>query len=110
MQHESKTTTDYAYFGATTQPHEYATTEDKDHAVDALLQLSESKNDIPSNNIPGDNSELLLIGSTVPDVAPTKIALTTEELTAAIKNIALTGNGKQNLNKHCNTNDMTMTM
>ena len=62
----------------------YATTEDEEDAIKGLLQLSAA--DIPGAEFPGDNSQLLLIGAHIPDVAPTDINI---ETAAAIENIAL---------------------
>ena len=66
---------------------DYATTEDEDNAIDALLQLSESQ--VATDIILGDNSTLLPIGANLPDTAPMNISLDTEAVTAAIENIAL---------------------
>ena len=49
----------------------YATTEDEDDAVEGLLQLSAADN--PGVDFPEDNSQLLPIGTGVPDTAPTDI-------------------------------------
>ena len=64
----------------------YATTEDKDDAIEGLLQLSAADN--PGVDFPGDNSQLLPIGACIPDAAPTDINLETTTVTAAIENIA----------------------
>ena len=83
-------TTDHAYHRQddyTDRPtfHAYATTEDEDNAIDALLQLSKSQ--VADENILSDNSELLPIGANLPDLAPTRIALDTDEVVAAMENI-----------------------
>ena len=65
----------------------YATTEDEDNAIECLLQLSATDN--PKADFPGDNSQLLPIGTRIPDAAPTDITLETAAVTATIENIAL---------------------
>ena len=65
----------------------YTTTEDEEDAIKGLLQLSAA--DIPGAKFPGDNSQLLLIGAHIPDIAPTDINIETAVVTAAIENIAL---------------------
>ena len=75
----------------------YATTEDKDNAIEGLLQLSTTDN--LGADFPGDNSQLLPIGARIPDVAPTDITLETAAVTAAIENITL----EQTVSKTTNT-------
>ena len=65
----------------------YATTEDEEDVIEGLLQLSAADN--PGVEFPGDNSQLLLIGAHIPDVAPTDINIETAVVTLAIENIAL---------------------
>ena len=65
----------------------YATTEDKDNAIEGLLQLSATDN--LGADFPGDNSQLLPIGACIPDVVPTDITLETAAVMAAIENITL---------------------
>ena len=65
----------------------YTTTEDEDNAIEGLLQLSATDN--PGADFPGDNSQLLPIGASIPDAAPTDITLQTAAVTATIENIAL---------------------
>ena len=72
---------------STTNPDYYATTEDEDDAIDALLRLSAA--DTSLVEFPGDNSQLLTIGASVPDVAPTDINIETAAVTTTIENIAL---------------------
>ena len=65
----------------------YTTTEDEEDAIKGLLQLSAA--DIPGAEFPGDNSQLLLIGAHIPDIAPTDINIETAVVTVAIENVAL---------------------
>ena len=68
-------------------PDYYATTEDEDDAVEGFLQLSAI--DDPTVEFPGDNGQLLPIGTCIPDAALTNISIDTAAVTAAIENIAL---------------------
>ena len=63
----------------------YATTEDKDDAIEGLLQLGDN----PGAEFPGDNSQLLLIAAYIPDAVPTDINIETAVVTTAIETIAL---------------------
>ena len=81
----------------------YATTEDKDNAIEGLLQLSATDN--LRADFPGDNSQLLPIGALIPDAVPMDITLETAAVTAAIENIAL----EETVSKTTNTVSTQMT-
>ena len=68
-------------------PDYYATTEDEDDAIEGLFQLSAADN--TRADFPGDNSQLLPIGTRIPDTTAIDINLETVAVTAAIENIAL---------------------
>ena len=65
----------------------YTTTEDEDDAIEGLLQLSAADN--TGADFPGDNSQLLPIGTRISDTTAIDINLETVAVTAAIENIAL---------------------